>query len=48
MRSLLEKLPSTEIDTLVDTVCDLCLKHEKLAFIAGIKVGFELIREIET
>ena len=48
VRSLLEQLPSTEIDTLVDTVCDLCLKHEKLAFVAGIKVGFELNRELDT
>ena len=48
VRSLLEKLSSAEIDTLVDTVCDLCLKHERLAFISGIKVGFELNREIET
>lgn len=47
VRSSLEKLPSSEIDTLVDTVCDLCLKHERLAFISGIKVGFELNREFE-
>jgi len=47
VRSSLEKLPPGEIDSLVYTVCDLCLKHEKLAFIAGIKVGFELSREIE-
>ena len=48
VRSSLEKLQSSEIDTMVDTVCDLCLKHEKLAFIAGIKVGFELDRELKT
>lgn len=48
IRSSLEKLPSGEIDSLVDTVCDLCLQHERLAFIAGIKVGFELNREIES
>ena len=48
VRSSLENLPPGEIDSLVYTVCDLCLKHEKLAFIAGIKVGFELNHEIET
>ena len=48
VRSLLEKLSSAETDTLVDTVCDLCLKHEKLAFIEGFKVGFKLNSEIET
>ena len=45
---MLDELSSGEIDTLVDTVCDLCLKHEKLAFVAGIKVGFELNRELDT
>ena len=48
VRSSLEKLPSSEMDTLVDTVCDLCLKHEKLAFIEGLKVGFKLNSEIES
>lgn len=46
VRSSLEKLPPSEIDTLIYTVCDLCLKHERLAFIAGIQVGFELHHEI--
>ena len=48
VRSSLEKLPPGEIDTLIYAVCDLCLKHERLAFIAGIKVGFELDRELKT
>ena len=48
VRSSLEKLPPGEIDTLIYAVCDLCLKHERLAFIAGIKVGFGLNREIDT
>lgn len=48
VRSSLEKLPHDEIDSLVYTICDLCLKHEKLAFIAGIKVGFKLNSEVIT
>lgn len=48
VRSSLEKMPPSEVDSLVYAVCDLCLKHEKLAFIAGIKVGFELNSEFIT
>lgn len=48
VRLSLEKLSTSEIDSLIYTVCDLCLQHEKLAFIEGIKVGFKLNCEIET
>jgi len=48
VRSLLEKLSPEEIDSLIYAVCDLCLKHEKFAFMEGIKVGFVLNREIES
>lgn len=47
VRSSIEKLSTSEIDFLIYTVCDLCLQHEKLAFIEGIKVGFKLNAEIE-
>lgn len=48
VRSSLEKLSISEIDSLIYTVCDLCLQHEKLAFIEGIKVGFVLNREVKS
>ena len=48
VRSSLERLSISEIDSLIYTVCDLCLQHEKLAFIEGIKVGFVLNREVKS
>ena len=36
----------TEIDEIIDTVCTLCLDHEKIAFEEGVKVGMRLTKEI--
>ena len=35
-----------EIDEIIYAVCSLCRDHEKAGFIAGIKIGYFLIKEL--
>ena len=35
-----------EMDRIVDAVCVLCTEHEKVGFVEGVKVGFQLGVEI--
>ena len=35
-----------EIDEIIYAVCSLCRDHEKAGFIAGIKIGYCLIKEL--
>lgn len=45
--SYLSRLTLAENDLITDTVCDLCLQHERLAFLAGIRIGVLLFSELE-
>ena len=39
-------IPKQAVDSVFDTVCDLCLSHERAAFTEGIKVGVLLGNEL--
>ena len=35
-----------EMDRIIYPVCKICRSHEKASFIAGVKVGYHLVKEI--
>ena len=43
---LFESLPPADSDLLFGTVCDLCMKHEQLAFSQGVLTGMMLMTEV--
>lgn len=43
---LMNGKPLKEIDEIIYTVCTLCRDHEKAGFIEGIRVGYQLSKEI--
>lgn len=42
----LEYLPLKELDKVIYVVCDLCIAHERAAFVEGTKVGVHLGMEL--
>ena len=40
-------MPLREMDRIVDAVCTLCREHEKSGFVEGLKVGVQLVLEIQ-
>lgn len=45
---VLSKLSLKEYDQIWNLACRLCAEHEKLAYMAGIRVGASLATELET
>ena len=43
---LLDGIPLTELDRIINPVCTLCRDHEKSGFIHGVQVGVRLAQEI--
>ena len=43
---LMNGKPLKEVDEIIYTVCTLCRDHEKAGFIEGIRVGYQLSKEI--
>ena len=43
---LLNGLPAERVNTIIDTVNDLCWEHDRQGFIYGFKIGMRLEREI--
>ena len=43
---LLNEMPSTELDKIINPVCTLCRDHEQSGFIHGVQVGVRLALEI--
>ena len=43
---LMNGKPLKEIDEIIYAVCTLCRDHEKVGFIEGIRLGFQLKQEI--
>ena len=46
LESCLEHLPSRENDQVFDRVCALCVEYEKAAFLEGMRVGAQLVMEL--
>ena len=44
--SIIGDLPLEENDRLNNLICDLCIFHERFAFIEGVRVGGALVREM--
>ena len=42
----MNSMPLQEIDKIIYPVCKLCRDHERAGFIAGIKIGVQLQREL--
>lgn len=45
LEPIFEVLPPNDSDRLCDTVVSLCLEHERLAFLEGLRVGSQLMLE---
>ena len=43
----LERFTVQECDPVLDTLCDLCLQHERVGFTAGVQVGMRLATELD-
>lgn len=43
---LLNEVPLTELDRIINPVCTLCRDHEQSGFIHGVQVGVRLAQEI--
>jgi len=48
LHKLVAGLPFTAIDDLIATVCQLCSKHERAGFFEGVKVGYQLEKELRS
>ena len=48
LHKLVDGLPFTAIDDLIATVCQLCSKHERAGFFEGVKVGYQLEKELRS
>ena len=46
LNRLLNGLPAERVNTIIDTVNDLCWEHERQGFINGFKLGMRLDQEI--
>ena len=46
LNRLLNGLPTEHVNTIIDTVNDLCWEHERRGFINGFKLGMRLEQEI--
>ena len=46
LNRLLNGLPTERVNTIIDTVNDLCWEHERRGFINGFKLGMRLEQEI--
>ena len=44
--SIFDTLPRQQADSLFNVVCDLCLEHEKAAFIEGMQLGAKITAEL--
>ena len=43
---LLDGIPLTELDRIINLVCTLCRDHEQSGFIHGVQIGIRLAQEI--
>jgi len=46
LQQLLQCLPAQDVNTIIDTVNDLCWEHDRLGFINGFKIGMRLEQEL--
>ena len=46
LNCLLNGLPAERVNTIIDTVNDLCWEHERRGFINGFKLGMRLEQEV--
>lgn len=46
LQQQLQRLPAQDVNTITDTVNDLCWEHDRLGFINGFKMGMRLEQEI--
>ena len=46
LNRLLNGLPAERVNTIIDTVNDLCWEHERRGFINGFKLGMRLEQEV--
>ena len=46
LNRLLNGLPAERVNTIIDTVNDLCWEHDRLGFINGFKLGMRLEQQI--
>ena len=46
MRPILDKLSQEDEDTMFHAVCVLCMEHERLAYLEGIRLGARLAGEM--
>lgn len=46
LNHLLQGLPAERVNTIIDTVNDLCWEHDRQGFINGFKLGMRLEQEI--
>lgn len=47
LRSQFPHLSLQDFDPVFDTVSDLCIDHERLAFYEGLRLGFTLMQELK-
>lgn len=47
LNAILEKLPLEEMDVVWYRVCELCVAHEKTAFLDGVRIGARLVNELD-
>ena len=47
MEPVFEALSLEDADSLLRVVCNICLEHERLAFLSGLHVGAALAKELE-
>lgn len=46
LNSLLKSMPAEQVNTIINTVNDLCWEHDRLGFINGFKTGMRLEQEL--
>ena len=46
LQQQLQRLPAQDVNTIIDTVNDLCWEHDRLGFINGFKMGMRLEQEL--
>ena len=42
----MDQLCLRDKDKIIDTVCNLCVEHERIAFISGVQIGVHLAQEL--
>lgn len=46
LNDCIQRLSPVEIETVIDLVSMLCMEHERSGFVAGVKLGFRLMKEL--